>query len=263
MWVADPLSQAPDRSRVKGVWLKLHAMPHPGLEDFTSSLYSLRFSLRYLSLYAAQPGSGIPCGPRLTPRRLTFVLFGPQRRNFVSSIDLNNVTRLRRGCDELLALCGAFSRLRHWHRQSSRNILAQRHFWRHSLPVEAVNSFYQDLNAAPEWVQVWVNFMGAVFALGIVFAFRRIEARLALLVMAVTIPAMIGLHSAIGYSRLLGIVHVVLWTPLAVWLWRRRGAWRAKETLSGKWIALLFATIIVSLAFDYADVVRWLMGERG
>lgn len=128
---------------------------------------------------------------------------------------------------------------------------------------EAIAAFAADLAAAPAWVGAWVNFIGLVFVLAIPFAFRRVEARAALLVMALTAPAMIALHSAIGYSRLLGVVHVVMWTPFALWLWRRRGQWRVSQTLGGKWIALLFATMLVSLAFDYADVVRWLLGERG
>ncbi len=119
-----------------------------------------------------------------------------------------------------------------------------------------------DLRAAPAWVGVWVNVMGAAFALAIPFAFTRVEARAALLVMALTFPAMIAAHSLIGYSRLLGLVHVVFWTPFAIWLWRRRDSWRVRETLGGKWIVLLFAIMLVSLVFDYADVARWLMGER-
>ncbi len=129
--------------------------------------------------------------------------------------------------------------------------------------MEHLAAFAADLAAAPPWVGVWVNFMGIVLAFSIPFSLKRVEARWALLVMVLSAPAMIALHAAIGYSRLLGIVHVVLWTPFVVWLWRRRDRWRVKETLSGKWIALVFATMIVSLAFDYADVARWLLGERG
>jgi len=129
--------------------------------------------------------------------------------------------------------------------------------------MEQLAAFQADLQTAPQWVQHWVDFMGLVLILAIPFAFVRIEARWAVLVMFLTLPAMIALHSAVGFIRLLGIVHVVIWTPFVIYLWRRRNNWRVKETLSGKWIVLLFATMIVSLAFDYADVARWLLGERG
>lgn len=127
--------------------------------------------------------------------------------------------------------------------------------------MELVEAFMRDIAAGPAWVEAWVNFMGVVFFLAIPFAFVRVEARWALVVMALSLPAMLGLYAAVGFVRLLGIVHVVLWTPLAVYLWRRRNAWRMRETLAGKWIALLFVTILVSLAFDYSDVVRYLLGD--
>jgi hypothetical protein len=129
--------------------------------------------------------------------------------------------------------------------------------------MEQLLAFQNDLETAPLWVQVWVNFMGLVLVLAIPFAFSRVEARWAVLVMALTFPAMIALHGAVGFVRLLGIVHVIFWTPFVIYLWRRRAQWRVRETLSGKWIVLVFATMVVSLVFDYADVARWLLGERG
>lgn len=129
--------------------------------------------------------------------------------------------------------------------------------------MEQFAAFEAYIAAAPLWVQYWLNYMSVVLMLAIPFAFFRAEARWAVLVVALTVPAMVALHSVMGYVRLLGVVHVVLWTPFVIYLWRRRDSWRVKETLSGKWIALLFATMIVSLAFDYADVARWLLGERG
>ena len=129
--------------------------------------------------------------------------------------------------------------------------------------MEHFAAFQADINNAPLWVQYWLNFMGIVLMLALPFSIVRVEARWAVLVMLLSLPAMIALHAAVGYVRLLGLVHVVIWTPFVAYLWRRRDRWRVRETLSGKWIALLFATMIVSLVFDYADVARWLLGERG
>jgi hypothetical protein len=59
----------------------------------------------------------------------------------------------------------------------------------------------------------------------------------------------------------LGIVHVVLWTPLVVYLWGR--AKNGEITLPFRLVIWLFvATLVVSLAFDYIDVARYLLGER-
>lgn len=128
--------------------------------------------------------------------------------------------------------------------------------------MDIVRAFMQDLSAGPAWIFTWVNFIGIVFMLAIPFSFSRVEARWALLAMLLALPSMMALHAVVGMVRLLGIVHVVFWTPLAVYLWRRRGSWRVKDTLAGKWLVVLFATILVSLAFDYTDVVRYLLGDR-
>ncbi len=129
--------------------------------------------------------------------------------------------------------------------------------------MEIVESFSAALAAGPQWVFWWVNFMGLVFVLAIPVAFFRPEGRWTLISMAFAFPAMMWLYSQVGFVRLLGIVHVVFWTPLAFYLWQRRNQWRVKETLVGKWILLLFATIVASLIFDYTDVLRYALSERG
>lgn len=128
--------------------------------------------------------------------------------------------------------------------------------------MDIYQSFAAEIEAGPQWIYWWVNFMGFVFMLAIPFAFFRVEARWTVLVMLLTVPSMLWLYSQVGYVRLLGIVHVVWWTPLLIYLWLRRDKWRVRETIAGRWIALLFATIVVSLLFDYTDVIRYLAGDR-
>ena len=83
-----------------------------------------------------------------------------------------------------------------------------------------------------------------------------------LLTTIVTYFAMMWLYDQVGYVRLLGIVHVVIWTPLAIYLWQRLK--NAEIVVPFRQIIWVFlATMVVSLAFDYADVVRYLLGERG
>ncbi len=128
--------------------------------------------------------------------------------------------------------------------------------------MDIIDQFSADMQAGPQWISLWVNFMGLVFALALPFALFRAEARWMLLVMLLTFPTMMWLYSQVGYVRLLGLPHVVFWTPLVIYLWRRREKWRVRETIAGKWILLLFATMLVSLAFDYTDVARYLLGDR-
>ena len=73
------------------------------------------------------------------------------------------------------------------------------------------------------------------------------------------LAVMLILISFLGYGRHLGLGHVLFWTPLAIYLWKRRPLWNVSGSWSGKWIAVLFVTITVSLIFDYIDVVRYLL----
>ncbi len=128
--------------------------------------------------------------------------------------------------------------------------------------MEIVEAFSEDLTAAPQWVQIWVNFMGVVLLASILFVRTRVEARWTLVALALTFPFMMWLYSRFGYQRILGLAHVIFWTPLVIYFWRRRAHWRVRETLGGKWVLLAFSTMCVSLVMDYADVVRYLLGER-
>ncbi len=69
------------------------------------------------------------------------------------------------------------------------------------------------------------------------------------------------LVSQLGYVRLLGLPHIVVWTPLVVFLLRQSR--RAEMPAMARHILyVIVAAMIISLAFDYVDVARYLMGER-
>ena len=95
----------------------------------------------------------------------------------------------------------------------------------------------------------------------VVFLFRRNLIPVALLSIFV-LPSMLLLYHYFGYSRILGLSHIVFWTPAVVYLLKIRPTWRVRETWLGKWIVVTLAVMLISLAFDYVDLVRWLMGER-
>jgi integral membrane sensor domain MASE1 len=64
-----------------------------------------------------------------------------------------------------------------------------------------------------------------------------------------------------GYVKLLGLPHIFVWTPLAIYfvtLLRRPDVpvWPRRV------IVVALGTILISLAFDYTDVARYLLGER-
>ncbi len=119
---------------------------------------------------------------------------------------------------------------------------------------------------ATGWILVWFYWLGyAIVATPVILAFSRATRRDALIVLLtnISVVASMGwLYEQIGYVRLLGIVHVILWTPLFVYLFCR--AKKGEMTLPFRLVIWLFAaTLAVSLAFDYVDVVRYLLGDRG
>lgn len=95
-----------------------------------------------------------------------------------------------------------------------------------------------------------------------IFFLKRVEARW---VLAAWIPNgifMSYLLTQFGYTRMLGLSHVVFWTPLLVYLWRRRAQWNVSGSLTGKWLVGLFGVNLASLLVDYVDVVRYLLGDH-
>ena len=89
----------------------------------------------------------------------------------------------------------------------------------------------------------------------------RRDALIVLLTNICVIASMGWPYRQIGYVRLLGIVHVFLWTPLVAYRWGR--AKSGEITLPFRSVIWLFvATLVVSLTLDYVDVARYLLGER-
>ena len=127
-------------------------------------------------------------------------------------------------------------------------------------------SFEEQAALLPLWVQIWMNVLVTVVPLCIIIMIVFRETRRAgLWALGLTVLSFVGtvlLHRQLGMVRLLGLSHVVFWTPLVVIMIRR-----IREGISGlvpRLAAVLAVAIIVAaLIFDYADVARWLLGERG
>lgn len=126
-------------------------------------------------------------------------------------------------------------------------------------------SFEEAITTQPSWVQWWINWMsivivGSMIALLFSRATRRDSAVILITSLAVFF-LMMWLYQQIGFVRLLGLVHVVIWTPLAIYFWKRlKNPAITAPFRQVIWVFL--ATIVVSLMFDYADVIRYLLGER-
>ena len=115
------------------------------------------------------------------------------------------------------------------------------------------------------WIRIWFYWLGfALVATPAILALSKDTRRDALIVFIINVSVFVSmgwLFRQIGYVRLLGIVHVILWTPLFVYLLAR--ARKGEMARLYRLVVWLFvATLAVSLAFDYVDVLRYFMGDR-
>ncbi len=117
----------------------------------------------------------------------------------------------------------------------------------------------------PLWVRLWLDWLlFAVLALPLALFIWRQSRLVALVAFAANIPAGYGigwLYEHMGYVKLLGLAHIIFWTPLAIYLFMQ-----LKRSDLPKWprwiITVVCVTVVISLAFDYSDALRYLMGER-
>ena len=113
----------------------------------------------------------------------------------------------------------------------------------------------------PWWLLAWIGWLGVVNAASVAFL-SEVEARWTLAALIAGLALMSVLYEITGYNRLLGLAHVVCWTPLVVYLYSRLSNLVGPPLFEG-WIRLLLATNGLSLVIDYVDVARYLMGDRG
>lgn len=124
------------------------------------------------------------------------------------------------------------------------------------------------LATEPAWLQAWVMAMVVSHLIAIVFVAGRSENRwfiryepLAILASFLLAAVFMNwLYGQIGYVRLLGVAHLVCWTPAWVWI-----AMRIRSvglvSIFGKYLALYLVIAGVALVIDAVDVVRYLLGD--
>jgi len=126
-------------------------------------------------------------------------------------------------------------------------------------------SFADAVQTMPVPLRLWVLWLTvAMVAAPVLLLPFRAARRDGVIVLASTVAVMVSmqaLYGAVGFVRLLGLPHVVIWGPLAAWL-----AFRLRDGAlppPARAVMLVFLlTIGVSLVFDVIDVARWLAGDR-
>lgn len=118
----------------------------------------------------------------------------------------------------------------------------------------------------PTWVQIWLNILmlGAFIAPITLFIWKqtRLAALLSLLASGIAAFSIFSMYDSLGMVRLLGLPHVILWTPLVIYLLT---VLRKPDlpTIPMWIIRFICATLVISLIFDYSDVIRYFFGDTG
>ncbi|MCF2869482.1 hypothetical protein L0664_00260 [Octadecabacter sp. G9-8] len=118
---------------------------------------------------------------------------------------------------------------------------------------------------APAWVGIWLNIMllGAIVLPLALFIWKstRWTAVFTLIAGVVGVAGVMALYQQFGYVKLLGLPHIIVWSPLVIYLihmLQSEELDRAPQIIIG----IAIAAISTSLVFDYVDVLRYIAGER-
>ena len=109
-------------------------------------------------------------------------------------------------------------------------------------------------------VKVWLLLLVAANAVAPLFFLQRVEAQAVLAAMMIGATLMSLLTARFGFSRILGLGHI-LWVPLLGWLAFRLGQIPADDAF-GLWVRGVMLVNAVSLVIDMSDVVRFAAGDR-
>ncbi len=126
-------------------------------------------------------------------------------------------------------------------------------------------TFEEAIAAQPAWVGIWLNvLLFGAFILPVsllIWKQTRLTAVITVIASIIGAVSTAWLFGQMGYVKLLGLPHIIVWTPLVIYLYRQQ-ARGDMPVWPRRIIWVVMTTILISLAFDYTDVARYVLGER-
>ena len=126
--------------------------------------------------------------------------------------------------------------------------------------MNAFIKFNRGILQLPILVRVWLMLLMSVNLLAPIIYIQRSEARIVLLTFLASFLLMVLITGASGFTRLLGLGHV-LWVPLLFFLFSRLDSISVGGSYSA-WMRSVIALNSISLVLDLVDVVKFARGER-
>lgn len=126
--------------------------------------------------------------------------------------------------------------------------------------MHAFIKFNKGMMKMPIQWQAWLILLVTANLVMPLFYLNRIEAQVVLATIMASMILMIVLTALTGFTRLLGLGHV-LWIPLIYFLWLRLEQ-NPADDFFGIWIRVLMILNATSLVIDSVDVARYITGDR-
>ena len=126
--------------------------------------------------------------------------------------------------------------------------------------MHAFIKFNKGMMQMPIQWQTWLVLLVTANLVIPLFYLNRIEAQVVLATIMASMILMIVLTALTGFTRLLGLGHV-LWIPLIYFLWLRLEQ-NPADDFFGIWIRVLMILNATSLVIDSVDVARYITGDR-
>ncbi len=127
--------------------------------------------------------------------------------------------------------------------------------------MHAFIKFNKGVFKMPVLWQVWLAALVAANLVVPMFFLQRLEAQVVLGTMLASMALMTYLTGRFGFTRILGLGHI-LWIPMLAFLLMRLGDIHAGDAF-GIWIRAVIVLNGISLAIDAIDVIRYIAGDRG
>ncbi len=108
--------------------------------------------------------------------------------------------------------------------------------------------------------QLWLALLVIVNFVIPLFFLNRLEAQVVAGTLLASVILMTGLTALSGYTRLLGLGHI-LWIPLLYFLWMRLEQ-NPADDFFGLWLRVLMILNAAALIIDVIDVGRYIAGDR-
>ncbi len=126
--------------------------------------------------------------------------------------------------------------------------------------MHAFIKFNKGMLKLPLHWQLWLAVLVAANLVVPFFYLQRLEAQVVLGTILASMTLMTLLTARFGFTRILGLGHI-LWVPMLAFLLARLGDVPAGDAY-GIWIRALIVLNSVSLVIDAVDVVRYIAGDR-